>query len=219
MKTLEELLKEWNNGVLRGARRRLSEELGINEATVSMWVSGRAKPSEENIKKMSKIFDISEEKIKAAFGMGAALPPTNMIDGRIELSYVPVRGMSSATAEQFILEEVETYLPFRKTGPNQFAIKIVGNCMVDPDDPRNSIYDGDYVIVDPDAEARNGDVIVARLDGEYSTVKRMYKHKDEVRLVPDNPDCEPIIRKGATFIVGKVIDVYRPVRTKKERKI
>ena len=43
--------------------------------------------------------------------------------------------------------------------------------MVDPDDPRNSIYDGDYLIVDPDAEARNGDVIVARLDGEVDSVE------------------------------------------------
>lgn len=219
MMEFERLLEAWNNGVLRGARAKLSKELGVSEVTVSRWAKGELKPGQETIKKMSKIFDISVDKIKEAFGMGAALPPTNMIDGRIELSYVPVRGMSSATAEQFILEEVETYLPFRKTGPNQFAIKIVGNCMVDPDDPRNSIYDGDYVIVDPDAEARNGDVIVARLDGEYSTVKRMYKHKDEVRLVPDNPDCKPIIRTGATFIVGKVIDVYRPVRTKKERKM
>lgn len=217
--TKEELLKQINNGIVRGAQTKIAKELGISHVSVLRWFSGQLKPSEENIKKMSKIFDIAEDKIKEAFGMGAALPPTNMIDGRIELSYVPVRGMSSATAEQFILEEVETYLPFRKTGPNQFAIKIVGNCMVDPDDPRNSIYDGDYVIVDPDAEARNGDVIVARLDGEYSTVKRMYKHKDEVRLVPDNPDCKPIIRTGATFIVGKVIDVYRPVRTKKERKM
>lgn len=33
MKTLEELLQKWNNGILRGARRRLAEELGINEAT------------------------------------------------------------------------------------------------------------------------------------------------------------------------------------------
>ena len=36
VKTLEELLQKWNNGILRGARRRLAEELGINEATVSL---------------------------------------------------------------------------------------------------------------------------------------------------------------------------------------
>lgn len=215
MNKLEKILQTWNNGVLRGAKIRLARELDVDDSTVSAWVAGRANPSADKIEKMSKLFKISEREVRMAFGDKSI---NNMVEGRIELEYIPVRGLSSATEEKFILEETETFLPFRKTGPNQFAIKIVGNCMVDPDDPRNSIYDGDYVIVDPDAEVLNGDVIVARLDGEYSTVKRMYKHGAEVHLVPDNPKCEAIIRTGATFIVGKVIDVYRPVKAKKERK-
>lgn len=216
--SFENLLKKWNNGIERGAQARLVAETGLSKSLISNYISGRQKPSEAAIKKIAKILEVSVKELENAFGFENK-NEHNMVEGRIELEYIPVRGISSATEEKFILEETETYLPFRKTGPNQFAIKITGNCMVDPDDPRNSIYDGDYVIVDPDAEARNGDVIVARLDGEYSTVKRMYKHKDEVRLVPDNPDCDPIIRTGATFIVGKVIDVYRPVRAKKERGI
>ena len=218
MTELEKLLQNWNNGVLRGAKIRLARELNVDDSTVSAWVAGRANPPADKIEKISKLFKISEKEVKNAFGFENK-NDHNMVEGRIELEYIPVRGISSATEEKFILEETETYLPFRKTGPNQFAIKITGNCMVDPDDPRNSIYDGDYVIVDPDAETRNGDVIVARLDGEYSTVKRLYKHQNEVRLITDNPACEPIIRTAATFIVGKVIDVYRPVRSKKERKI
>ncbi|MGN0017227.1 MAG: S24 family peptidase [Candidatus Avelusimicrobium sp.] len=218
MNGLEKLLETWNNGVLRGARAKLSKEINVSEVTVSRWAKGELKPGREAIKKMSKLLGVSVEELENAFGFENK-NDHNTVEGRIELEYIPVRGISSATEEKFILEETETYLPFRKTGPNQFAIKITGNCMVDPDDPRNSIYDGDYVIVDPDAETRNGDVIVARLDGEYSTVKRLYKHQNEVRLIPDNPACEPIIRTAATFIVGKVIDVYRPVRSKKERKI
>lgn len=214
----EELLKNWNNGILRGAQLHLAQELNISHVSVTRWFKGTQKPSEIYIKKMSKIFNKSEEEIREIFNTEKE-NQNNIVEGKIELTYIPVRGVSSATEEKFILEETETYLPFRKTGPNQFAIKITGNCMVDPDDPRNSIYDGDYVIVDPDATVNNGDVIVARLDGEYSTVKRMYKHGEEVRLIPDNPDCEPIIRTAATFLVGKVIDVYRPVRAKKERKI
>lgn len=214
----EELLKNWNNGILRGAQLHLAQELNISHVSVTRWFKGTQKPSEIYIKKMSKIFNKSEEEIREIFNTEKE-NQNNIVEGKIELTYIPVRGVSSATEEKFILEETETYLPFRKTGPNQFAIKITGNCMVDPDDPRNSIYDGDYVIVDPDAPVNNGDVIVARLDGEYSTVKRMYKHGEEVRLIPDNPACEPIIRTAATFLVGKVIDVYRPVRAKKERKI
>lgn len=196
-------------------QQKLADKLGTTNPVVNVWVTGKRNPTTASIQKIAKAtgkpyaYFVSENGGKNI---------NNMVEGRIELEYVPVRGVSSATEEKFILEETETFLPFRKTGPNQFAIKIVGNCMVDPDDPRNSIYDGDYVIVDPDAEALNGDVIVARLDGEYSTVKRMYKHGAEVHLVPDNPKCEVIIRTGATFIVGKVIDVYRPVKAKKERK-
>lgn len=216
--SFENLLKKWNNGIERGAQARLVAETGLSKSLISNYISGRQKPSETAIKKIAKVLGVSVEELENAFGFENK-NDHNMVEGRIELEYIPVRGVSSATEEKFILEETETYLPFRKTGPNQFAIKITGNCMVDPDDPRNSIYDGDYVIVDPDAETRNGDVIVARLDGEYSTVKRLYKHQNEVRLIPDNPSCEPIIRTAATFIVGKVIDVYRPVRSKKERKI
>lgn len=212
----EELLKKWNNGVLRGAQLHLAKELNISHVSVTRWFKGTQKPSEIYIKEMSKLFKKSESELREIFNINEKTQ-NNIVEGKIELTYIPVRGLSSASGGKFILEETETFLPFKKSGPNQFAIKIVGDCMVDPDDPRNSIYDGDYVIVDPDVEARNGDVIVARLDGEYSTVKRMYRHGEEVRLVPDNPDYAPIIRTGATFIVGKVIDVYRPVRAKKER--
>lgn len=190
-------------------QQKLADKLGITNPVVNAWINGKRNPTVNTIKRIAK----ATEKPFSFF-----LEESNIIDSRIELSLIPVRGLSSASGGKFILEETETFLPFKKSGPNQFAIKIVGDCMVDPDDPRNSIYDGDYAIVDPDVEARNGDVIVARLDGEYSTVKRMYRHGEEVRLVPDNPDYAPIIRTAATFIVGKVIDVYRPVRAKKERK-
>lgn len=192
-------------------QQKLADKLGVTNPVVNVWVTGKRNPTIQTIKRIAKAtgkpysFFIGDEQ------------HNNTVEGKIELTYIPVRGLSSASGGKFILEETETFLPFKKSGPNQFAIKIVGDCMVDPDDPRNSIYDGDYVIVDPDVEARNGDVIVARLDGEYSTVKRMYRHGEEVRLVPDNPEYAPIIRTAATFIVGKVIDVYRPVRAKKER--
>ena len=213
-----DLLIAWNGGVERGAQAKLSKLLEVSKVTMLRWVKNDLKPSEKQIKKMASIFKKSEQELKNIFNI---TPKTysNVTESKIELTYIPVRGVSSATEEKFILEETETFLPFKKTAPNQFAIKIVGNCMVDPDDPRNSIYDGDYVIVDPDAPVANGDVVVARIDGEYSTVKRLYKHDKEVRLIPDNPACKPIIRKSATFIVGKVIDIYRPVRAKKERKL
>ena len=197
-------------------QQKLADKLGVTNPVINVWVTGKRNPTVDSIK---KIAEATGKPYSFFMGVSATKNQSNLIDDKIELTYIPVRGVSSATEEKFILEETETFLPFKKTAPNQFAIKIVGNCMVDPDDPRNSIYDGDYVIVDPDAPVANGDVVVARIDGEYSTVKRLFKHDKEVRLIPDNPECKPIIRKSATFIVGKVIDIYRPVRAKKERRL
>ena len=120
MTELEKLLQNWNNGVLRGAKIRLARELNVDDSTVSAWVAGRANPPADKIEKISKLFKISEKEVKNAFGFENK-NDHNMVEGRIELEYIPVRGISSATEEKFILEETETYLPFRKTGPNQFV--------------------------------------------------------------------------------------------------
>ncbi len=214
----EGLLKSINEGVLRGAQTKLAGLLGITPTTVSDWFKGKDKPSESYIKKMSKIFKKSEQELKEIFSIYSQKNLSNMVEARIELDYIPVRGISSAKNEKFILEETESFLPYRKTGENQFAIKITGNCMVDPEDPSHSIYDGDFIIVDPDIDPLQGDVVLARIDDEYSTVKRFYIHGENIHLVPDNPQYKKLIYElSRVHIVGKVIDVYKPMKRKKER--
>ena len=216
--TIEDLLKEWNGGILRGAKKALADKLGVPDTSISHWIAGRANPSEIHIKAMTKIFKKSEQDLKDIFmhsdpksGVEKYLP--------IETEFIPVLGISSATDEKFIVEERESFLPYRKTGENQFAIKVVGNCMVDPDDPRHSIYEGDYIIVDPDKEAMAGDVVLARIDEEYSTIKRFFIHGQKIYLVPDNPAYKKLIFDITRIhIVGKVIDVYKPMKRKPERK-
>ena len=56
-----ELLKKHNNGILRGSQRKLAKDLGYNETSISNISSGRAKPSEELIKAMSKVLKVKEE--------------------------------------------------------------------------------------------------------------------------------------------------------------
>lgn len=91
--------------------------------------------------------------------------------------------------------------------------------MVDPEDPQNSIYHGNYVIVDPNVTPENEDVVLARISAEYSTIKRMFiKDEKTIELVPDNPKCKTLVRKIEDVeIIGKVVNVYKPVRKKKRR--
>jgi SOS-response transcriptional repressor LexA len=62
--------------------------------------------------------------------------------------------------------------------------------MEDPDDiEHNSIYNGNYVIVDTEDKQPNGDVMVAIIDNKYSTIRRMFPEGNFIKIVPHNPRC------------------------------
>jgi len=70
------------------------------------------------------------------------------------------------------------------------------------------ILDGDYVIVQPQNKADNGDIIIALLNQEEVTVKRFYQNRDKIILKPSNPTYQPIITRDI-IILGKVIGIIR----------
>jgi repressor LexA len=72
-----------------------------------------------------------------------------------------------------------------------------------------AILDGDLIVVSPQPDARNGEIVVAMLDGE-ATVKRFYRESGRVRLQPENRAMEPIYANDVT-ILGRVAAVYRRV--------
>ena len=68
-----------------------------------------------------------------------------------------------------------------------FLLKVKGQSMKDV-----GIMDGDLLAVQKASEARNGQIVVARI-GEEATVKRFQKGRGHIELLPENPDFEPII--------------------------
>ena len=68
-----------------------------------------------------------------------------------------------------------------------FLLRVRGLSMINA-----GILDGDLLAVHRCSEARNGQIVVARLDGDV-TVKRFRQHGSVVELVAENPDFEPII--------------------------
>lgn len=67
-----------------------------------------------------------------------------------------------------------------------FLLQVAGDSMID-----DGILDGDLVGVTRQVEARNGQIVVARLDGEV-TIKRFERHASGIRLLPRNPAYAPI---------------------------
>lgn len=82
-------------------------------------------------------------------------------------------------------------------------LTVVGDSMID-----DQIRDGDWVVYERRSNPRNGDTVVALIDGEEATLKRFYKEKKRIRLQPANEEYEPIYVRNVE-IQGVVIGVIR----------
>lgn len=84
-----------------------------------------------------------------------------------------------------------------------FALQVKGDSMIE-----EGILDGDYVIVEEQEEAKNGDIVVALLENGFATLKKFYKEVTRVRLEPANSKMKPIFVKNVQ-IQGRVIAIIR----------
>ncbi|HUX85731.1 MAG TPA: transcriptional repressor LexA [Chloroflexota bacterium] len=84
-----------------------------------------------------------------------------------------------------------------------FVLRVQGHSMIG-----DGIHDGDYVVIQAQNTADNGDTVVALLGGNGVTLKRFYREKGHVRLQPANPFLEPLVVSDVT-IQGKVVAVIR----------
>lgn len=86
-----------------------------------------------------------------------------------------------------------------------FVLKVRGDSMIE-----DHLCDGDYVVIERRANARNGEQVVALLDSGEATLKRFYKEGKNVRLQPANSTMQPrIIPADAVKVQGVVIGVLR----------
>ena len=125
-----------------------------------------------------------------------------------EVAEVPIIGRVAAGEPILAEQNIEGYfpLPAGQIGRgNTFMLSVHGNSMIEA-----GILNGDYVLVEEQSTANNGDIVVALvedMDAE-ATVKAFYKENGFIRLQPRNSEMEPIIVKDCK-IVGKVKGVFR----------
>ena len=124
---------------------------------------------------------------------------------RREMVNVPIIGQVAAGQPILAEENIEDYFPFpaeRMPNKQTFLLKVKGESMINA-----GILDGDYVLVEQDATAADGDMVVALVE-DSATVKTFYKEEGVFRLQPENDFMDPIIVKEVS-ILGKVIGVMR----------
>lgn len=114
---------------------------------------------------------------------------------------IPLVGVVSAGMPILAEENLDGTVPW-DGDPSCFALRIQGDSMIGA-----GILDGDKVVVRPQPEAQNGEIVVALL-GDEATCKRFHRGADGIWLLPENPDYQPIDGREAT-ILGKVKGIIR----------
>ncbi|MFA6306938.1 MAG: transcriptional repressor LexA [Patescibacteria group bacterium] len=94
---------------------------------------------------------------------------------------------------------------------NNYALRVQGNSMID-----EGIFDGDIVIIRKQEYADNGQTVVAIIDDNEATLKKLYKEKNRIRLQPANPTLFPIYRDEVE-IRGVVVKIIRNLETQIEK--
>ncbi len=123
--------------------------------------------------------------------------------------HVPILGRVKAGEPILAEENIEGYMELDRdfvSSHETFLLKVQGDSMIEA-----HILDGDYVLVKPQSNAENGQIVVALMDGE-ATIKRIFLNPDSICLEPAHPNLKPIvIKKGEkeVSIVGKVIGIFR----------
>jgi repressor LexA len=118
---------------------------------------------------------------------------------------LPLVGTIAAGSPIEAIEERE-FLDLEETfvSPHgNFVLRVRGDSMIG-----DNIADGDFVIVEKRETARDGETVVALINGEEATLKRFHRTPQGIRLEAANPAYEPIITKDVQ-IQGIVVGVLR----------
>ena len=192
----------------------LASELEISSSSVAMWEIGRRYPSKELYEQIADYFNVdidflygrTDIRQKIHFDKeGHALFHSNHPSG-VPIKVVGyVRAGIPISAIEDILDYEEISESMASHG-TYFGLKIKGNSM----EPR--ICEGDVVIVRQQDDAENGDIVIALVNGDDATCKKLMKYEDGIRLIPLNPMYEPLyftneeIISKPVKIIGKVVE-------------
>jgi repressor LexA len=142
-------------------------------------------------------------------GRSPAAEPARAVQAP-EPRVLPLVGEIAAGGPLLAEENIEDYLPVPDTisrGGEEFLLRVKGESMIEA-----GILPGDFVVVQRQSTAQNGDIVVALAGDDDSadeaTVKRFFRENGRVRLQPENAALEPLYPDHVQ-ILGKVVGVFR----------
>jgi repressor LexA len=126
---------------------------------------------------------------------------------RNESLTIPLLGRVAAGAPIEALEHdefIEVPSSLVRKADRTYALRVQGQSMID-----DGIFDGDFILVQKQSTASNGEIVVAVV-GEEATVKRFYRHDQQIELRPANSSMKPMwYTRGDVNIRGVVVGLIR----------
>lgn len=117
------------------------------------------------------------------------------------------------------IEAVENRLDYIQvadlpTNSDFYALRVVGDSMIE-----EGIFDGDIVIIKKQSSAENGQTVVAIIDDNQATLKKLYKEKTRFRLEPRNQTMLPLFRDEVEVrgVVWQIISSFNSAPSKKTK--
>lgn len=193
MAEFKDILKFYRK-LARLSQAELADKLGLAPSTISMYEVGRRQPDFETEEMIADFFNIDLNTLrgKDTESSGRTIPIYDRLSAGIPIEAID----NIVDYEEIPAHWVGEYAGFRVKGDSM--------------SPR--IIEGDYLIVRKQSDAESGDIVIAFVNGEDATVKKLIKQESGITLQPFNPAYEPMyfsneqIKQLPVTIWGKVVE-------------
>ncbi len=183
-------------------RNEVCEALNIKYTTFTDWIKGNTYPRIDKIELMANYFGIQKSDLVEKHLQNTSNTVKGVkinVLGRVAAG-IPIEAIENIIDTEEISEQLASTGEF-------FGLQIHGDSM----EPR--MYEGDIVIVRKQDDAESGDIIIAMVNGNDATCKRLMKYAGSIGLLSLNSKYEPMmfsekeIEEKPVKIIGKVVEL------------
>lgn len=183
-------------------QKEIADSIDVSPQTFNTWCQGIAIPRMGKVQRLADYFNVGKSDLiddKPFSNTNKSKGVTINVLGRVAAG-IPIEAIENIIDTEEITEELA------RTG-DFFGLQIHGDSM----EPR--IYEGDIVIVRQQDDAESGDVVIAMVNGNDATCKRLHKYRDGIELISNNPSYAPMffsneeILSKPVKIIGKVVEL------------
>lgn len=184
-------------------QREIAHAIDVSPQTFNTWCQGIAIPRMGKVQRLADYFNIGKSDLIDDKPINSSRSASKGIIinvlGRVAAG-IPIEAIENIIDTEEISEELA------RTG-DFFGLQIHGDSM----EPK--ISDGDVVIVRQQEDAESGDIVIATVNGDEATCKRLRKYRDGIELVANNPTYDPIFFSNEDIInkpvriIGRVVEL------------